>query len=141
MRRDIQEMLEADSEAVVAVRERIARFGQAVHPVVLQTLEDATTDRDRERLLALRYRLAANSSLVLTWPGGLQRLADRDPQQRHRAAEELASLATADLQPLLLELFSDPDPLVRELSLQGLRHVGGRHATAALVGLTASAVW
>ena len=44
-------------------------------------------------------------------------------------------MATADLQPLLLELFSDPDPLVRELSLRGLRSVGGRQATAALVEL------
>ncbi len=135
--RDIQRMLEADGAEVAALRERIARYGAKVVPIVLPQLKEATEDQDRERLLALRYRLAANSSLVLSWPGGLERLADRDPQQRHRAAEELAGFATADLQPLLLELFSDPDPLVRELSLLGLRHVGGRQATAALVQLLA----
>ncbi|MDP7016852.1 MAG: HEAT repeat domain-containing protein, partial [Pirellulaceae bacterium] len=72
---------------------------------------------------------------MLNWPGGLDRLAHKDPAIRHRAAEELARRATPELQPLLLELFSDPDPLVREISLRGLRSTGGKGASAALVRL------
>ena len=37
----------------------------------------------------------------------------------------------------MTELFSDPDPLVREISLRGLQHIGGKEANAALVKLLA----
>jgi HEAT repeat protein len=87
--------------------------------------------------LALRYRLVADDALVLRWPGGMTRLAATDSGERQQAAEELAKLATGDDQPLLLELFSDPDPLVREISLRGLQHIGGKQAAAALVKLLA----
>ncbi len=36
-----------------------------------------------------------------------------------------------------MELFADPDPLVREISLRGLQHIGGKEANAALVKLLA----
>ncbi|MDA1054309.1 MAG: HEAT repeat domain-containing protein [Planctomycetota bacterium] len=134
-RNDISLMLKADRSEAAAVRERIARLGRGVLPEVLARLNDAATDEDRERLVTLRYRLAAADGLALAWPGGLERLADRDPAVRHLAAEELAAMATADEQTLLLELFSDLDPLVREISLRGLRNVGGEQATAALVTL------
>lgn len=134
-RDDIALMLKADRSEVVAVRERIARLGRGVLPDVLSRLNDAATDEDRERLVTLRYRLAAADDLALAWPGGLERLADRDPAVRHVAAEELAARATADEHALLLELFSDADPLVREIGLRGLRNVGGEQASAALVTL------
>ena len=54
---------------------------------------------------------------------------------RRQAAEELAKLAGDDEKPLLLELFADTDPLVREISLRGLQHIGGKEASAALVKL------
>ncbi|MEX1229462.1 MAG: HEAT repeat domain-containing protein [Planctomycetaceae bacterium] len=134
-RRDIEMMLKADRSEAVAVRERLARLGRGILPEVLKRLNEAATDDERERLVMLRYRLAAADSLVLAWPGGLERLADHDSTVRHRAAEELAARATADEQALLLELFSDADPLVREISLRGLRNVGGEKSTAALVDL------
>ena len=134
-RGEIALLLKADRSEAAAVRERIARLGRGVLPEVLSRLNDAATDEDRQRLVTLRYRLAAADSLALAWPGGLERLADRDPAVRHVAAEELAAMATADEQTLLLELFSDSDPLVREISLRGLRNVGGEQATAALVTL------
>jgi HEAT repeat protein len=80
-------------------------------------------------------RLAADPSLVIRWPGGLERLADDDPQVRRKAAEELASIATSATQPLLLELFSHSDPLVREISLRGLKNIGGEEAVASLAQL------
>ena len=130
-------MLNADEAESDAIRQRLARLGPALLPEVAARLKAAAADQDRRRLLILRYRLAAPDSLVLRWPGGLERLADADPRQRQQAADELAKLAAEDDQPLLLELFADPDPLVREFSLRGLQHIGGKKANAALVKLLA----
>jgi len=101
----------------------------------IRRLKQAPDDRARERLTALRYALVARAELALSWPGGLARLAATDAQTRHAATEQLAQQARPEDGPLLLELFSDPDPLVREISLRALRTVGGNEATAALVAL------
>ncbi len=133
---DIDALLAADAPvAADAVRERLARLGRDLLPAVYERLRSAATDRDRQRLTALRYRLVATGELVLSWPGGLDRLAATDAAERHRAATELAERAKAADGPLLLELFSDPDPLVREIALRALRNVGGQEATDALVAL------
>ncbi len=113
----------------------MARLGAALLPEVYAQLKNAATDQDRRRLMALRYRLVADDALVLSWPGGIDRLADRDPRRRRKAAEELAERASAADQSLLLELFADPDPLVREVSLRGLQNIGGPEADAVLVRL------
>ena len=134
-RRQIERMLGADESEADAIRQRLARLGPALLPEVYARLKNAAADQDRRRLLILRYRLAACDSLVLRWPGGLERLGDTDPRQRRQAAEELAKLAGDDEKPLLLELFADSDPLVREISLRGLQHIGGKEANAALVKL------
>ena len=134
-RQQIDRMLRASPAEAEAMREPLARLGAALLPEVYARLQQAATDQDRERLLALRYALVADGMLVLRWPGGLTRLAATDSRERQQAAEELAKLATADDRALLLELFSDPDPLVREISLRGLQHLGGKEATAALVKL------
>jgi HEAT repeat protein len=136
-RREIERMLKSTDTEAGAIRERLARLGASLMPEVYARLSEASTDQDRERLLALRYRLVADGGLVLRWPGGIARLAATDSRQRQQAAEELAQLATGSDQPLLLEMFSDPDPLVREISLRGLQHIGGKEATAALVKLLA----
>jgi HEAT repeat protein len=102
---------------------------------VYEALKTANTDQSRERLSHLRYRLVASDGLVLRWPGGVKRLASSDVATRHKAATELAEVAHADDEPLLLELFSDPDALVRELSLQALRSLVGDEPSAALARL------
>lgn len=135
LREQIRQLLAGNPDEAVAVRERIARFGTAALPEVSLQLQQARTDDQRQRLLTLRLRLAADPSLVIRWPGGLERLADDDPQLRRKAAEELASIATSATQPLLLELFSHPDPLVREISLRGLKNIGGAEAVASLAKL------
>jgi len=134
-RRQIDRMLKGDAMQARAIRGRLARMGRALLPEVYDRLKQAETDADRARLLALRYRLVANSALVVRWQGGLERLAAADLSTRRTAAEQLAKMATFDDQQLLLELFSDPDPLIREISLRGLEHLGGRQASAALVKL------
>ncbi|WP_158265328.1 HEAT repeat domain-containing protein [Blastopirellula marina] len=122
----------ADGAPIAA---RLARHAEKLLPEVYRRLEEAETDDQRERLLALRYRLVAQDALVLRFPGGLARLASRDVQTRREAAEQLAGLASANEQPLLLELFSDPDPLIREIALRGLQQSGGEEAMKSLVRL------
>jgi len=80
----------------------------------------------------LRYRLVAGDSLAERWPDGLLRLASPDTATRQKIAEELANRATAEDQLLLRELFSDPDPLVREISLRGMQKIGGKTQTMLL---------
>ncbi len=133
---ELDALPQTDSDAAAnAIRERLARAGRDLLPEVYERLKHAATDRERERLTALRYRLVATDQLVLDWPGGLERLAATDAQTRHRAAAELAKRAKSTDSPLLLELFSDPDPLVREISLRALRDVGGAEAAETLAGL------
>lgn len=123
---------ERDARAVV---ERLAQAGPSRLPVIHQRLAGAVTDEQRRRLNALRYRLAASDERVLRWGAGLDRLATADPAVRRAAAEELAKQAGPDDAALLSELFADADPLVREISLRGLRGLGGGDgaATAAIM--------
>ncbi len=134
-RRQIDRMLAADETEADAIRHRLAGLGAGLLPEVYARLKNAAADQERRRLLILRYRLSASDSLVLRWPGGLERLGDTDPRQRRQAADELAKLAGDDEKNLLLELFADTDPLVREIGLRGLQHIGGKEANAALVRL------
>lgn len=135
-RRELVRLMQADRDAEAEiVRERLARLGPALLPLVTAELKQAAKDRDRERLTALRYRLAAPTRLAMEWPGGFERLASTDAPTRQRAAEDLAARAQADASPLLRELFSNPDPLVREISLRTLRKVGGEEANEALTSL------
>jgi HEAT repeat protein len=137
-RREIARMLAAPTEDEArALRERLARLGKALLPEVQARLaaETLADGQARQRLLALRYRLAASDELAIGWPGGLERLASADAQTRHSAAEELAARATPDDGPLLLELFADSDSLMREISLRGLQAVGKGDAGRALVAL------
>jgi HEAT repeat protein len=104
-------------------------------PLVYARLGQTSSERDRQRLTVLRYRLAARTSLVLRWPNGLERLVEGKVDERHAAAMELTQHVSADDEALLLELFSDPDPFVRELCLRALRQVGGSSANMALLRL------
>lgn len=131
----LSRMTTAPADESRAIRERLARYGRLLLPLVYEQLRHPATDAARERLTALRYRLVAPESLALGWSGGLERLAAADAETRFRAAEELMNRATPAEEPLLLELFSDPAPLVRELSLRALNLVGGANAHSALIRL------
>ena len=131
----IARLVEADDAETTARVEQLVRHGPALRPLVLEKLKEAASDRARERLLLLRYRLAASDALVLTWTGGLGQLASGDVNVRHQAATQLVERATAADEPLLLELFADADPLVREISLRGLRSVGTDASSSALIKL------
>jgi HEAT repeat protein len=133
----IRQMLAASDAEAAAIRERLARHGRLILPLVYAQLQTAQEDAAPERLTALRYRLVATGELALSWPGGLIRLASVNPSVRRQAMDELAARATTADEPLLLELFSDPDPLMRELALTALTRVGGSRANSALVRLLA----
>ena len=135
--RQIDDYLKADATSLVPSRERLAPFGRALMPAVLDRLKRAETDEARERLTALRYRLASAGALTIEWPGGLDRLASRDVATRHRAVDELIALGSRAEEGLWLELFSDPDPLVRESALRGLNREGSSGTSRALIGLLA----
>lgn len=129
---DIQQMLAASLSEAAAIRERLARYGPPLLPEVYEQLQQTESDEARERLTALRYRLVAAQDRVLSWPGGIERLASAAAATRYQAVDELSRQATAADEALLLELFSDPEPLVRELSLRALHQLGGAGATSAL---------
>lgn len=122
---EIARMLRVSDEEAEAIRERLARFAEAPLPMVYEQLKYVTNDRERLRLQILRYRLVADESLLRRWPGGLLRLASLETAVRQKAAEELAGAALAEDQSLLRELFSDPNPLVREICLRGMQKIGG----------------
>ncbi len=132
---DIDQLLKADAVTAAATRERLARHKTALLPEVVARLRNATTDDERSRLLALRYRLVIADAIALRNPELVERLAAIDVRTRHQAVQELTEQAGADSQPLFLELFADVDPLVRELSLRGLRTAAGDDGTRALIKL------
>jgi HEAT repeat protein len=135
IRAEIARMLQAPEAEAIAARERLARYGRALLPEVYAELKHQAADLPRERLTALRYRLVASDALALSWPGGLERLAATAAGPRQQAVQELVAHATPADEALLLELFSNPDPLVRELSLRALQDVVGPAATPALARL------
>src|SRR6185437_15708212 len=133
---DLTAMLQTtDPTEVNSARERLARFGPALLPEIYRALKSAATDQDRERLTALRYRVVATEALALQWPGGFDRLASTDAQERRQALAELGSHVTANDSPLLMELFSDPDEYVRETSLRLLQSIGSEGIPRGLVRL------
>jgi len=137
VQRDVARLLAEDVSAAEAeaIRERLARYGELVLPSVYDALRLAASDSARERLTCLRYRLVASDNLVFSWPGGLERLSSMEVGTRHAAVDELVSRCGAADEPLLLELFSDPDGLVREIALRGLQKVGGSQVSSALIRL------
>lgn len=136
-RSDIAKLLTAEATEVEAIGARLARHGGALLPEVREQRQKAETDKSRERLDWLRYRLVASDALALKWPSGLSKLAATDAQTRRDAASELPKVVTSGEESLLIELLGHPDPLVRELSLKALQGVGGVRANAELARLLA----
>ena len=137
VRDELARLVESPPTEAAAMRERLARRGPAILPEVAARLKDASTDQARERLTALRYRLAASEQLALDWPTGFDRLASTQASVRQQAAQDLARRSMPGDEPVLLELFTNPDPLVREISLRALHELAGPQATAALTRLLA----
>lgn len=132
-RDSLDRMLRADSEEeATAIRERLYRLGPALLDEVRTRLKNSTSDRDYQRLTTLRYRLASSATLPLRWPDGLERLASTDPKTRQKAAEELIEKMRQGDQSLLVELFANPDSMIREISLRGLQRLGTRDSIQTL---------
>ncbi len=137
-REDITRLLRAETQAdVLVVRERLVRYGVSLLPEIDARLLTAAGDDANQRLMALRYRLQASDKLVLSWPGGIDRLASPDARTRHAAAAQLTKRATTDDNALLLDLLKDPDPRVREISLKALNSFDTAQARQTLVDLLA----
>lgn len=114
---------------------RLTRFGSELLPSVYERLESSQSDLETSRLTALRYWLTSSNELRLGWPAGIIELAASDLDSRRNAAKALVDRASMLDEALLLELFADSDPLVRELSLKGLQRVGAKQTDETLVRL------
>jgi HEAT repeat protein len=125
---EISKLLTADIPEAEAIIARLARLGGALLPEVREQRQLVDSDKSRVRLDWLRFRLTATDALALKWPSGFVRLASTDPRTRHDAAGELAKMVASGDESLLIELFSHPDPFVRELSLKALHGVEGTRA-------------
>ena len=121
--------------SVKAGLSRLTRYGQGLLPQVYERIKAAESDEEVTRLTALRYWLTASNQLRLGWSGGLIELAGRDAETRRAAAAVLVKRAGALDQALLMELFADSDPLVRELALKGLNGLGSEDTEKAMVRL------
>ena len=121
--------------SVKAGLSRLTRYGQGLLPHVYERIKAAESDEEVTRLTALRYWLTASNQLRLGWSGGLIELAGRDAETRRAAAAVLVKRAGELDQALLMELFADSDPLVRELALKGLNGLGSKDTEKAMVRL------
>ncbi len=131
----IRMMLTTDAAATASMREQLARMGTGVLPLLRDALQNVSDDEARARLTAARYRLVASNELVLKWSGGIEQLASQDFEERIEAVSQLANIATSHDEELLLAIFSDPAPLIRELALRALKQTSGEQANSALVRL------
>jgi len=134
---ELSRYVDASEAEAESMRERLARRGRRLLPEIESRLPLADGDAQRQRLAWLRLRLLASEHLAITWPQGLAQLASADSTTRHKGAAELANHVTAADDQLLLALFSDPDQMVRELSLRALRQLQGAAASKALTRLLA----
>lgn len=134
---ELARYVDASEAEAESMRERLARRGRKLLPEIESRLQLADTDGRRQRLAWLRLRLLASEHLAVTWPQGLAQLASADSTTRHKGAAELANHVTSADDRLLLALFSDPDQMVRELSLRALRQLQGEAASTALTQLLA----
>ncbi len=135
---ELDELISAPTEIEArAVRERLVRYGPALLPQIYVRLAAATGDAARQRLSALRYRVVATETLAAEWPGGFDRLGSSDAAIRRAAAVEFAARAKPEDHRLIVELFGDADPVLREQALRLLRSVGGEETSKSLMQLLA----
>ncbi len=112
-----------------------SRYGKHLLPEVYRRLGASESDVDRQKLMALRYWLTAGSRLRLIWSTGFTQMGAVSLDVRREAVRQLLARVTTADADLLLELFGDSDPLIREMSLRGLQKVGGRQTDEALLRL------
>ncbi|MBC7966530.1 MAG: HEAT repeat domain-containing protein, partial [Fuerstia sp.] len=132
-RRLLRLLVSADPAAATALREQLARMGPKVLPLIRELMARELDDDIRAQLAAARYRVAASDQIVNDWPGGIERLASTDHQQRIAAMQELSKRASRSDEHLLGELVADPVPLIREIALHMLAKIDGGRADGPLL--------
>jgi HEAT repeat protein/thiol-disulfide isomerase/thioredoxin len=100
--------------------------GTALAPEIRSRLAqaDAVDDQAREALRELLYNLLASSQLRLQQAGVIAALARLDSDSHRQAASTVLEQVAIIDQPLIDELVSDADPLVRELAVRALGRLG-----------------
>ena len=132
-RRLLRRLASADSVEAAALREQLARMGPNVLPLIRELIASEINDEIRARLATARYRVAASDQFVTAWPGGIERLASADYQERIAAMQEFSRKAAASDENLLSELVTDPVPLIREIALNVLAKIDDGRANGPLL--------
>jgi len=127
--RDLLELLGKDDDRALAALERLSRLGRDFLPQVRKLEGEAQDDRSRIRLAMLRYRLVIPRRLALREPDLAGLLVTARPERRVAVIDRLGRGGGKSLRHLLLELFLDPHPLVRESALKALRASAGDDAS------------
>jgi hypothetical protein len=84
---NISALLQTDDAAQVrSLREMPVRHGSRPLPPVDVPPGKAETERDRQRLTVLRYRLAAPTAFIVRWPNILERLVEGNVRRRKGTA-------------------------------------------------------
>ena len=132
-RRLLRLLVSANPAEATALREQLAQMGPQVLPLIRELMARELDDDIRAQLAAARYRVAASDQIVNDWPGGIERLASTDHQQRISAMQELSNRAAQSDEHLLGELVADPVPLIREIALRVLAKIDGGRANGPLL--------
>lgn len=132
--RDFEVLAGDDDERAQAAMTRLSRVGPDLVTETRRRLADEARDIPRARLVALRYRLVMPPDLPRAHPELVNALVSQDAAERAHAVDQIAKMP-GNLEPLFLELFQDPEPLVREVALKALRRSAGKAADKTLAQL------
>jgi HEAT repeat protein len=121
------------SPRAAAALERLAAAGGPGLLARVRALEvQAARGPERERLATLRWRLVVPPALAIRDASLAPWLATADGPGKCAIVERLRAAAADDAKPVLIELFLDPQPLVRETAMKALRAREGLDVTADL---------
>lgn len=122
----LSELLTADEEQLPAAMAAAVGLGSAVIPDIRLRLESLSDLPDHQKMVLreLLYRVQVGPRTLLQQEARLRALASLEPETHRRAAQSLLDVATSQDQPLIDELSTDPDPLIREASVSKLQQIG-----------------
>ncbi|WP_372897138.1 HEAT repeat domain-containing protein, partial [Stieleria sp.] len=122
----LRELITAPSLRHGELIQRAVAVGQpaATESKRIESTVESLTDRQRQLLRQVRYSVFAGRTTRLANAGLIESLAKLDGPTHYAAAEKLLAGVSSQDEPLIDELSTDRDPLVRELSVAALHRIG-----------------
>ncbi|MBI4859909.1 MAG: HEAT repeat domain-containing protein [Candidatus Riflebacteria bacterium] len=118
--RDLAELTADSPGRAAGAIERLVRAGPTLLPRIRALEGRATGSKLRQTLATLRYRLIIPPAFALREPGLARWLAMATAQDKVAIIDRLSAEPGEVAKPLLIELFLDPHPLVRETAMKAL---------------------